>query len=558
MRRRVASVSVLAVLAGLTVGAPAEAADEFRTVTREGVVLQHHRVAKMGGPVKKIGIRVKATGLTRSDFDGDGVDDVAATGDPFETNLPHYPTGVVTVRYSSAPQVDYLLGVLSSDGGCGCFGIALVAGDFNGDGYDDLAVGDSDEVDPGTKVHAGGVWVIPGSRTGLVVDAATHFNQSSPGVPGDPANYDRFGSALAAGDINGDGRDDLAIGASGKSIGGAAEAGTVTVLLGGSGGLTATGARQLHQDQAAVPGSAERNDHFGFTLAIGKVNSDRYADLVNGAPHENDGVSWDGTGMVTLMWGSAAGVSLTGATSVTGAAVYGATGRSDTIAWYLGEALAIGDVDGDGLGEVVAGAPGAQTPHLNGGLVAVFTGRSAGLSGSAVRIITQRTVGVPGEPEDDDRFGATLATGDVDGDGRADVLVGTPGEAVGSTAEAGVVTLLKGSAGGLTGSGAQQFDQNHAAVPDSSERGDKFGASVALLSLDGVGGLDAVVASYGEEVAGDHPGYPSGSISSFRGSTGGLVPQSTSWSGLSVRTERVWPMRYGLRIAGPQSGGAVY
>ncbi|MER5700974.1 hypothetical protein ABT023_03305 [Micromonospora sp. NPDC002296] len=515
-------------------------------------------MAKLGGPVKKIGIRVKPTGITRSDFDGDGVDDVAATGDPFETNLPHYPTGVVTVRYSSAPQVDYLLGVLSTDGGCGCFGTALVAGDFNGDGYDDLAVGDSDEVVPGTATHAGGVWVLPGSRTGLVVDSATHFTQSSPGIPGDPANYDRFGSALAAGDINGDGRDDLAIGASGKSIGAAAEAGTVTVLLGGSGGLTATGAQQLHQDQAAVPGAAERNDHFGFTLAIGKVNSDGYADLAIGAPHENDGVSWDGTGMVTLMWGSAAGVSLTGATSVTGAAVYGSTGSSDTIAWYLGEALAIGDVDGDGLGEVIAGAPGAQTPHLNGGLIAVLTGRSAGLSGSAVRVITQRTAGVPGDPGNDDRFGATLATGDVTGDGRADVLVGVPGEAVGSTAEAGVVTLLLGAAGGLTGSGAQQFDQNHAVVPDSSERGDKFGASVALLNLDGVGGLDALVASYGEEVAGDIPGYASGSITVFRGSTGGLVPQSTSWSGSTMRTERVWPLRYGLRIAGPQGGGPVY
>ncbi|MGS2612958.1 hypothetical protein ACVCAH_00245 [Micromonospora sp. LZ34] len=536
----------------MTVSVPAQAAEGVQTITRDGVVLQHHRVAKTATPVT-------GTGDTRSDFDGDGVDDVAATGDPFYYSLPQNPTGVVAVRYSSAPQVDYFLGVLSlSDGGCGCFGLALVAGDFNGDRYDDLAIGDMDEVDPGNKAHAGGVWVIPGSSTGLVVDSAVHFNQSSPGVPDGPENYDRFGAALAAGDINGDGRDDLAIGAYGESIGSKADAGAVTVLFGGSTGLTATGAQYLQQDQAAVPGAAERGDQFGFTLAIGKVDNNRYNDLVIGAPRENDGVSWDGSGMVTLMWGSPSGVSSTGATAVTGAGVGPAIGHSETIAWYLGDALAIGDVNGDGLGEVVAGAPGAQTPHLNGGLVAVFTGRSGGLSASAVRIITQRTAGVPGDPEDEDRFGGTLATGDVTGDGRADVLIGAPGEAIGSRTEAGMVTLLKGSASGLTGSGAQGFDQNHQILPDTAESGDKFGASVALLNLNGDPGYDAVVASTGEEVAGDIAGYESGVLIPFRAGTDGIVALSTSWSGLALRTEIVWPQRYGVRIAGPQSGGPIY
>ncbi|WP_243715465.1 FG-GAP-like repeat-containing protein [Micromonospora sp. KC207] len=545
-------MSALAVVAGLAVGAPARAADEFGTITREGIVLQYQRVAKAVTPVK-------GTGPTRSDFDGDGLDDVAATGDPSQSDLPHYPTGVVVVRYSSAPQVDYFLGVLSpTEGGCGCFGMALVAGDFNGDGYDDLAIGDSDEVDPRNKAHAGGVWVIPGSATGLVVGAASHFNQSSPNVQGEPESYDRFGAALAAGDINGDGREDLAVGAYGEAIGDKADAGSVYVLFGGTGGLTATGSQYFQQDQAAVPGAAENNDHFGYTLAIGKVDNNRYADLVIGAPHENDGTSWDGSGMVTLMWGSASGVSTTGATSVTGGAVYPATGNPDIVAWYLGETLAIGDVNGDGLGEVIAGAPSAQTPHITGGLIAAFTGRSGGLSSSAVRIITQSTTGVPGDPEGEDRFGGSLAVGDVTGDGKADVLVGVPGEDIGSTDSAGMITLLKGSSSGLTGSGAQGFDQNHSVVPGSAEPGDLFGASVALLNLDGTGGLDAVVASTGEEVAGDTPGYASGSIAAFHGSSGGLVPQATSWSGASLRTDRVWPERYGMRIAGPQSGGSLY
>ncbi|WBB93168.1 FG-GAP-like repeat-containing protein [Verrucosispora sp. WMMC514] len=552
MRRRIAGVSVLAVAAGLAVGAPAQAVDETRTITREDVVLQYHRVAKVNAPMQ-------GTGPTRSDFDGDGVDDVAATSNPGQSGLPLHPTGLVVVRYSSAPQVDYFAGVLPPDGGCGsCFGIALVAGDFNGDGFDDLAIGDMDEVDPGNKTRAGGVWVIPGSRTGLVVDSAQHFNQSSPGVPGGAEDYDWFGATLAAGDINGDGRDDLAIGAYRESIGSVQDAGAVTVLYGGIGGLTTKGAQQLHQDQAAVPGSAERGDYFGWTLAIGKVDNDTYADLVIGAPRENDGQTWFGSGMVTLMRGSASGVKLSGATSVTGAAVHPKTGNERTIAWYLGETLAIGDVNGDGLGEVIAGAPGAQTPATYGGLIAVFTGRSGGLSRDAAKIINQATAGVPGSPEQDDRFGGALAVGDVTGDGRADVLVGAPGEAIGTKKRAGTFALLKGSASGLTGTGAQGFDQDHSVVPGGAEPDDLFGNSVAILNLNGTGPLDAVVASVGEEVAGDQAAYPSGTISRFHGSAAGLVPQAGSWSGLSMRTDRVSPLRYGIRIAGPQSGGPHY
>ncbi|GAB3855512.1 hypothetical protein GCM10029963_50410 [Micromonospora andamanensis] len=545
MRRKLAGLSVLTVLAGLGVTAPAQAASEYRIITRDGLVMQFQRVAKAVTPMK-------GTGATRSDFDGDGVDDIAVSTDTLNySQVPHYPSGVVVVHYSSAPQVDYLAGSMTNNISSN-FGVALATGDFNGDGFDDLAIGDSGEIDQANKARGGGVWVVPGSRAGLVVDSTKHFGQGSPGVPGDSENYDEFGASLAAGDINGDGRDDLAVGAHKESIGKVVEAGAVTVLYGGIDGLTSSGAQQLHQDQAAVPGSAEHRDHFGMALAIGKVNNNRYADLVIGAPHENDGSGAAGSGMVTLMWGSASGVKLSGATSVTGAAIHHATGHRFTVAWYLGRSLAVGDVNGDGLGEVVAGAPSAQGPgpHINAGLVAVFTGRSTGgLSGSAVKVFTQATPGVPGAQEDEDRFGATLAVGDVTGDGRADVLVGAPGEAIGTKAEAGTIALLKGTSSGLTGSGAQGFDQDHSVVPGGAERNDAFGASVAILNLNGTGPLDAVVGSPGEEVTGDPAGYGSGTVSRFHGASGGLVPQSTSWNGRSMNTDRLVLMSYGKCLA---------
>ncbi|ROT27977.1 hypothetical protein EF879_22310 [Micromonospora sp. HM5-17] len=549
MRRSIAGASILAFVAGLGLNAPAKAADEPRTINRDGHILQHQRVAQT--KAKK---SVQALGPTRSDFDGDGFDDIAASASPFQYTFPDRPNGLVVVQYSSAPQIDYLYSVVAPGEAVSGFGAALATGDFNGDGYHDLAIGVPDEVDPVNGAQAGGVWVVPGSSVGLVVDSATYFDQSSPGIPGGSENRDWFGSALAAGDINGDGLDDLAIGAYGESIGSKSAAGSVTVLFGSAGGLTDVGAQDVYQDQAHVPGASESNDSFGYSLAIGPVDGDGYADLAIGGPRENENTGDDGSGTVVLMRGSAAGVSTSGATSVNGWGIKPSTGSNDTYAWTLGSALAIGDVNGDGLGEVVAGAPGAQTPHLNGGLIAVFTGRGGGIADSAVRVINQRTAGVPGEPETGDRFGATLATGDVTGDGVADVLVGTPGEAIGSAAGAGVVTLLKGATGGISGNGAQSFDQNHADIPGGAEAGDRFGGAVALLNLDGVDGLDAVVAAAGESVSGDISDHSSGSIYPLFGSGGGLVPQPLSINGLDLRTDFVWPLDYGFEIAGPQGG----
>jgi hypothetical protein len=131
-----------------------------------------------------------------------------------------------------------------------------VAADFNHDGIADLAVGVSGEND-----IAGAVNVLYGAGSGLSGTGGQVFFQ----VGGTAEFRDRFGSAQAAGDFNGDGFADLAAGASGEDVGSIADAGAVSVLPGSAGGLTATGGRLFTQ----LGSAPESFDVFGFRWRLG-------------------------------------------------------------------------------------------------------------------------------------------------------------------------------------------------------------------------------------------------------------------------------------------------
>lgn len=156
------------------------------------------------------------------------------------------------------------------------FGAALVTGDFDDDGYADVATSDSAEWGHGSVV------VIPGSRNGLDLAAFEQFEPGANGVPNLPGS---FGAALAVGDFDEDGYDDLAIGAPNADFYGT-NAGAVAVLFGSSTGLTSSGSEQWGQDTVGIQGTAESNDHFGATLAAGDYDGDGDDDLVVGVPDE--------------------------------------------------------------------------------------------------------------------------------------------------------------------------------------------------------------------------------------------------------------------------------
>src|SRR5688572_5539795 len=148
-------------------------------------------------------------------------------------------------------------------------------GDFNGDGFDDLALGV-----PGEDIRdnafnnvpdVGAVNVIYGSPTGLSATYAANqfWHQDASGVFDNNEAYDGFGSSLATGDFNGDGYDDLAIGVPGEDLGLVVDAGAVNILYGSASGLSSAGSQIWHQDSAGVQGVSQRTNHFGFALAVG-------------------------------------------------------------------------------------------------------------------------------------------------------------------------------------------------------------------------------------------------------------------------------------------------
>jgi hypothetical protein len=285
------------------------------------------------------------------------------------------------------------------------FGFALGAGDFNRDGFTDLAVGAPGEDYAGAPDRGGAVNVLRGSAGGVTGSGSPLFTQNSPGVPGVAESGDNFGSALAVGDFAGDGFVDLAVGGA-EDVDTAEDAGAINTLRGSAGGLTEVGGQLLTRNSPGVPGSAEPQDGFGFiSLAAGDFDNDGAADLAVGVA-EPSGVP--GAGAVVSLPGSAGGLTGTGSQLLT----QDSPGVPDSAEFrdQFGSALAAGDFNNDGLADLAVGVPGETVNSFEfGGAVNVLSGSAGGPTGTGSQLFTQDSPGVPGVVEFDDFFGEALA-----------------------------------------------------------------------------------------------------------------------------------------------------
>lgn len=377
-----------------------------------------------------------------SDFDGDGRPDLAVAA-PYDDRR----AGSVTILYGSGRE-QRLTQDEPEPGDA--FGAALAVGHFDGDRCADLAVGVPDEFTGARVPGADGNGVVQlyhGSPGGLRPGRELSLPEPS---------SDRFGASLAAGDFDGDGRDELAVGAPGLRRGGG-----VTVFW-----MKGREPYRITQRTGWVRQAARSTDGWGETLAAGDFDGDGRDELVVGAPA--DSVRKDGQGSVTVL-----DLPRRRALRLTqdSPGVAGTAEKWDG----FGAALATGDFDADGRDDLAIGVPGeGLTPgqramDYGDGALHVVYGTRNGLRGARSEMWTQRLL--KGEPRYYDRFGASLAAGDLDGDGDADLAVGVPGE--------NSVQVMPGSPrGGLSRHGDVRIKKQGSVVAILPSRGKRPAALV--------------------------------------------------------------------------------
>jgi uncharacterized protein YaiE (UPF0345 family) len=435
------------------------------------------------------------TAAMPSDFNGDGYADLAigARSDEMRGSvnvLYGGPAGLTAAGDQRWTQDSP--GVRNQSERKDLFGDAVASGDFDADGYADLAIGVPGEGTNGTA-RAGAIEVLHGSSTGLI--AAGDQLWTIDNLPG-ASDLRWLGAALTAADIDGDGYWDLAAGAPNTSD----LDGAVVVLFGSADGLTADGL--VRYDRSATGAENDPVVYYGFgnVVAAGDLDGDGYADLAAG-------FGANGTlGEAVIVYGSPDGPVTTEA-ELWSQAVPGMEQGFDE-AGDFGAALVIADFDGDGYDDLAAGAPterGAVDPMNTtaAGGVSVIYGSADGLTTAGNQLWRQSTQGVPGHDEAWDSFGRAVAAGHFNADAFADLAIGVPGEdAEDFSFGPGAVTILYGSADGLTAAGAQRWSQASPGIPSSPQLTEWFGRTLVSHDFGRSARDDLAIGVPNESVAG--------------------------------------------------------
>ncbi len=342
--------------------------------------------------------------------------------------------------------------------------VVSAAGDVNGDGFGDLIIGAARASGGGT--YRGETYVVFGKARGfsaaLTLSALNGANGFT--LSGVADNDFSGGSVSGAGDVNGDGVDDLIIGASDASSGGNNRGASYVVFgkrtafsaalalssLGGSDGFVLTGA-------------ADGDGSGNAVSAAGDVNGDGIGDVIIGAFGAAEGGTSRGASYVVF------GKSTAFTASIALSALAGTDGlklSGETDSGFAGSSVsAAGDVNGDGIGDVIVGAIGAAEGGTNRGASYVVFGKATAFTASIALSALAGTDGfkLSGTADSESAGGSVSAAGDVNGDGFDDLIVGAAGAAEGGGARGASFVFFGKSSG--------------------------FAPSLALSAIDGLNGF---------------------------------------------------------------------
>jgi hypothetical protein len=515
------------------------------------------------------------------DVNGDGYDDIVVGSpneDPWINCAATGPDqGRVDVFYGSASGISaanewMLLGCTVADGAEVGYSVAA-AGDVNGDGYGDIIIGAPWAQPAALGTPAGSAWVVYGSAAGLPLTPGYANLGSIAGATrlDSPVAGASFGAAVCgAGDVNGDGYADVAVGAPADDVG-ATDAGYVRLYAGSA---TGTQPGNILWYEYTVTA----NSHFGITLApagdvngdgkgdllvgeshrvdvaqsyaggmfinrllptdspglartAGDLNGDGFSDIVLGIPsfsnpesgegllevfagrgdgpstypawsftslYDSSNLGWsvaaagdvNGDGLDDIIVGAPTWPTLSTPSDVDNGMVFlylgGLAGVAANPTWYYAGATSdqvgisvcgVGDINGDGYADI---AVGAHQPGVGNGKVLIFYGHPTGFAATPDLTLTG--------PSFDSRFGSAVTGGDFNGDGYADVAVGAPYAEAGAVTDAGAAYLYLGTAAGLSGTNAW--------VGQGGQVGEHFGAALnGFADINADGYTDLVVGS---------------------------------------------------------------